>query len=198
MKAVGDDNQYGRRLKKAREAAKLTQERLAEKIGVSRVTLAKYESGQIKLGLERIETAAQVLGLPTWWFFTNSGELPKDPSPSPKDPSYRELLERLVMLESRVDEQSAATARLQARAVEAREAPDAHFEEAVRRGREQGLREGLDELRASVLDILRLRFQEIPEQLELRLRSEKDPVQLRRLIRQAATSDTLDEFRHDS
>lgn len=55
--------QFGRAVKKAREEASLTQEGLAEKIGMSRPSVAKIENGQQQVLLHTAIEIAEVLGI---------------------------------------------------------------------------------------------------------------------------------------
>lgn len=69
--ALVDDLQghmFGARLKQAREEAQLSQEALAEAIGVVRRTVASYEAGTKSPRLDRLSKIAQVLGRSPGWF----------------------------------------------------------------------------------------------------------------------------------
>ena len=59
----------GRNLKKARESAGLSQEELAELLGVSRATLSAIENGHIAIDSGKLLAAARVLGRPVSEFF---------------------------------------------------------------------------------------------------------------------------------
>lgn len=48
-------------IKKARKAAKMTQDELAERIGINRATLSKYENGQIEPSMSQLEKIANEL-----------------------------------------------------------------------------------------------------------------------------------------
>lgn len=56
-------------IRNARKAAGMTQEELAQKIGVNRATLSKYESGQIIPNIAQCHKIAQALGtsIPELW-----------------------------------------------------------------------------------------------------------------------------------
>ena len=59
----------GRNVKKARESAGLSQEGLAELLGVSRATLSAIENGHIAIDSTKLLAAARVLGRPVSEFF---------------------------------------------------------------------------------------------------------------------------------
>lgn len=52
------------RIKEARKAAGLTQSELAEKLGVNRATVSKYESGDIDISIRQLARIAEILGVP--------------------------------------------------------------------------------------------------------------------------------------
>ena len=54
----------GQNLQAARKAKGLSQETLAEQIGVSRQALGKWEKDTALPGLDNLQAAAQVLGVP--------------------------------------------------------------------------------------------------------------------------------------
>jgi transcriptional regulator with XRE-family HTH domain len=74
MESVGD------RLRRAREAAKLSQEALAQKIGVTRSAIAQVEGGiSNSLNAENLARAAQALRKSSMWLATGQGaEHPTD------------------------------------------------------------------------------------------------------------------------
>lgn len=53
---------FGDKLRAARKAARLTQEELAEKIGVKRSVISKYENGIIDPSLSQVQSIADALG----------------------------------------------------------------------------------------------------------------------------------------
>jgi len=53
----------GRRIKQAREQAGLTQELLAERIGVSRTAISRFELGEIEPNIRNLAALASVLGV---------------------------------------------------------------------------------------------------------------------------------------
>ena len=54
---------YGSRIKKAREAAGLTQDQLGKEIGVTGVTIMRYEKNQREPRIEQLEKIAKVLDI---------------------------------------------------------------------------------------------------------------------------------------
>ena len=54
----------GKQIKEARVKAKLTQEKLAQKAGISVFTLQKYESGDRNPKIESLQKIANALGIP--------------------------------------------------------------------------------------------------------------------------------------
>ena len=54
---------YGIRIKAAREAANMTQEQLGKKIGVTGVTIMRYEKNQREPRLEQLQKIAEILGI---------------------------------------------------------------------------------------------------------------------------------------
>jgi len=59
----------GRNLKKARELSGLSQEQLADKLGISRATLSAIENGHVAIDSSKLLLAARVLGRPVTDFF---------------------------------------------------------------------------------------------------------------------------------
>lgn len=55
---------FGEKMLAARKQRGMTQEELAERIGVSRQALAKWESGETVPDIERAASAAAILGIP--------------------------------------------------------------------------------------------------------------------------------------
>ena len=59
---VKPTNYIGKRIKQMREAKDMTQDELADKSGVHRVTIAKYETMDIGMTLESAKKIADALG----------------------------------------------------------------------------------------------------------------------------------------
>lgn len=59
----------GQRLKMARMTKGVTQEKLAEAIGLTFQQIQKYENGKNRIGTGRLHAMAEVLGVPVSYFF---------------------------------------------------------------------------------------------------------------------------------
>ena len=65
------DVHVGRRIRAARLAAGLSQERLGNELGVTFQQVQKYEKGSNRVGASRLSDAAKVLAVPVSFFFEN-------------------------------------------------------------------------------------------------------------------------------
>lgn len=63
------DIQVGRRVRTARFAKGISQETLADSIGISFQQIQKYEKGMNRIGTGRLHAIAQALGVPLSYFF---------------------------------------------------------------------------------------------------------------------------------
>ena len=71
--------EIGWKLRTMRHRSGLSQEQLAEQVGVTPQQIQKYESGQSKLNTDRLQQIAQALSVPAQFFFTEPDEaLPLD------------------------------------------------------------------------------------------------------------------------
>lgn len=68
----------GERLKKARLAKKLTQEKLAEELDVSVAFLSRAERGNVKINLTRINQICDILGVSISTILTGTGSNSKN------------------------------------------------------------------------------------------------------------------------
>lgn len=66
----------GLKIKQARQQAGLSQERLAEMVGVTFQQIQKYENGQTTLNIIKLQQIAKALNLPINDFFQ---DIPEDP-----------------------------------------------------------------------------------------------------------------------
>ena len=187
MRSSRDKNWFGRRLKVAREAARISQEELAERVDLTRLTIARYESGKLRPNFERLEPIAAAVSQPLWWFFIDQDEKPKYSATFEEFCS--EVLSRLTVLEERVADQALlGPDRLVAR--ENAKLYTGGIEEATQRG----LAQGLDLLRDSILEILAERFGKVPTDVVSRLNDVTAPEKLRSLVRKSATDADLETF----
>jgi transcriptional regulator with XRE-family HTH domain len=60
---VGKDVSFGKRLKEARGAKKLTQEEAAKKLGIDHTTISKYENNKSEPDNETLQRLAELYGV---------------------------------------------------------------------------------------------------------------------------------------
>ena len=75
---------FSEKIQEARKRRSLTQEELAEQIGVSRQALAKWESGKTLPDIERAAALSRILGIPLAEIVQNSGPEPDQGPPRGK------------------------------------------------------------------------------------------------------------------
>ena len=63
------DKEVGLRLKRRRKALSITQQRLAEGLGISFQQVQKYETGRNRLSASRLQDVSQILNVPVSYFF---------------------------------------------------------------------------------------------------------------------------------
>jgi transcriptional regulator with XRE-family HTH domain len=87
MPRIITSKEIGEQIKKARQARKISQEKLGELVGVTFQQIQKYENGSSKLSPERLQQVAHALGLSATDFLKDSKGMPKiSPLPTvPKD-----------------------------------------------------------------------------------------------------------------
>jgi transcriptional regulator with XRE-family HTH domain len=74
MMKILSNSEIGFRLKQLRQKAGISQERLAEQIGVSTNQLQKYESGKNMMNTEKLQLLASALSVQVHEFFVSSEE----------------------------------------------------------------------------------------------------------------------------
>lgn len=86
------------KLKNLRERAKISQEKMAELMSVTRGQLHKYESGKNMMNTEKLQRAATALSVPVQAFFVVGGEdvLPLAVSEKLLLDSYRAIPNRVI------------------------------------------------------------------------------------------------------
>jgi transcriptional regulator with XRE-family HTH domain len=72
----GIDTHVGARIRERREQIGLSQEQLADLIGVSTPTVARYENGSMRVGVARLVAVSRVLNTTITYFFESMPELP--------------------------------------------------------------------------------------------------------------------------
>ena len=92
MVKILTSKEIGFRLKQLRQRTGISQERLAEIVGVSTNQLQKYESGANMMNTEKLQQVAVALSLPVQEFFMTGEEvLPLDTSEKLLLDSYRAI-----------------------------------------------------------------------------------------------------------
>lgn len=84
----------GYKLRMLRQGAGLTQEMLAEKVGVSTQQIQKYESGRDNISTDKLQQFAEVFSVPVQEFFSETSEV------LPLDVSERVLLDSFRSVEN--------------------------------------------------------------------------------------------------
>lgn len=74
MAMIRTTEQIGFRLKQLREKAGISQERLAEIVGVSKFQIQKYEYGKDKMNTEKLQQVAEALSVPVQELFLEGDE----------------------------------------------------------------------------------------------------------------------------
>lgn len=89
--------EFGRRLRHARKTAKLTQEMLAEQVGLNRTSITNIENGRQRIPLHLLFSLATIVGVhPT-------SLLPKQRETYKPDVIDRKLLERALLKPDQMD-----------------------------------------------------------------------------------------------
>ncbi len=70
---------YGKRIREMRKTFRLTQAEFAEKVGISMMSLRRYESDERQPTIQTIERMASTLGLTLGEFLWNSPEIKRGP-----------------------------------------------------------------------------------------------------------------------
>lgn len=100
------DHEIGRRLRQSRLFENLTQEALAQRIGISFQQLQKYESGANRVSSSRLWAISRVLGLPITYFYDGLEDNPVDGTG--REPADQKLSDRTIrvahMLEKMTDD----------------------------------------------------------------------------------------------
>ena len=65
--------EMGFRLKQVRQTKKVSQEQLAEAIGIANQTIQKYEAGEVKMPVELIYLCSKLFNVPVGYFYGEGG-----------------------------------------------------------------------------------------------------------------------------
>ena len=68
-KKIITSKEIGERIKKRRRELKMSQEELAETLGVTYQQVQRYENGMNKLNVENVQTVADALNMPVSYFY---------------------------------------------------------------------------------------------------------------------------------
>jgi len=88
------DAEIGRRLRQARLAENLTQDGLAQKLGISFQQVQKYENGSNRISTSRLWHISNALGIPVTYFFEQLAQT--DISPGAKFDEENTLPDRTL------------------------------------------------------------------------------------------------------
>lgn len=81
----------GRRIRQARLAAGLSQQRVADRFGISRAAVAQWEAGDTNPGTAKLEGVADVLGVRIEWLAIGRGPIHTD-EPDPRGDAQRTMV----------------------------------------------------------------------------------------------------------
>jgi|SRR5919108_1711007 transcriptional regulator with XRE-family HTH domain len=98
------DARVGARIRQRRVALRLTLQELASGVGVSFQQLQKYEAGDSRIPVSRLQQIAQVLDMPITWFFVPEIAATGTSAEAPQEASLRQETDRLVSLFSAIDD----------------------------------------------------------------------------------------------
>ena len=79
------DVHVGKRIRQRRWLTGMTQQQLAEKVGIKFQQIQKYETGANRVSASRLWDIADASGVPVSYFFEGLGDAPED-APAPVDP----------------------------------------------------------------------------------------------------------------
>ena len=96
------DQHIGKRLRQARNFAKMSQTDLGDGVGITFQQIQKYENGSNRIGGSRLWSISQFLGLPVSYFYdglTDSGSTTSAVSKLFEDPENLKLIRDFVRIE---------------------------------------------------------------------------------------------------
>ncbi len=91
-KRIKTSKEIGEKIKRWRRELGISQEKLAEMLGVTYQQVQRYENGTNKLNVENIQVVADVLSVPVSYFFEPEKELMIAEKPSPYLTAENKLL----------------------------------------------------------------------------------------------------------
>lgn len=90
---------FGQRLQNAREAAGMSREQMAGRLGIKTATLEKWEAGKVEPRANRLQMIASLLNVPLLWLIGGSQQVP-----GTTPPGREVLLQKVIALNSKVNE----------------------------------------------------------------------------------------------
>ncbi|GBD40879.1 hypothetical protein HRbin39_00251 [bacterium HR39] len=115
------EEHIGDRIRRRRVELGVTQEELAETLGVSYQQIQKYEAGTNRISAVYLHRIARRLGVPVEWFFEGYGEEGREPAPGASARLAQDLLRGFERIRSPAVRQALAAL---ARTVAERQAED--------------------------------------------------------------------------
>lgn len=94
---------FGRRLKAIRRELGLSQESLAERVGVSKQSVNGWERGRMFPDLNRFEVICALAKKPYFWFFLPDGSDVDDPQRGAAIAGLQEAIEALERIKQRLE-----------------------------------------------------------------------------------------------
>jgi len=92
---------FGERLKNAREASGMSQENMADRLGVKLTTVDKWENGAMYPRANRLQMLASLLNVPLLWLLAGSQKVP-DPTAGVSNNEL--MLQKMTDLNAKVRE----------------------------------------------------------------------------------------------
>lgn len=106
---------FGDRLAAAREAAGMTQEVLAKRLGVKLVTVQRWEDDVSEPRANKLSMLAGILNISMVWLITGEGDGIEDPAEDPISPDLRAVLADIRSLRAQFRTQTDKLGRLEKR-----------------------------------------------------------------------------------
>ncbi|OSQ48265.1 helix-turn-helix domain-containing protein [Marivita geojedonensis] len=106
---------FGDRMTAAREAAGMTQESLAKRLGVKKSTLQKWENDVAEPRANRLSMLAGLLNVSMMWLINGEGEGVENPDAEPMPSDLTEIILEIRELKSDLHQKAEQLARMEKR-----------------------------------------------------------------------------------